>query len=504
MNLRIIYRILFGLWLSLPACGQTVTPLPRSGTVIWNRVLTNFGAPVSLALDKQDRPVVVAARLNPTNYVILADGGVVSQPVLGDSGNFFSISRFGSNTWSIFPRDPVDRSFAPSYVLATKQNTLIGDGYSGFEVGAGVERLFKVDGSTGAQTHKTIGRYPPRILRGFASGFVPGGDVIFFEDAGQASKAFYLASPETLTLGHRVLFDARWEPYPYDRQPNQSFRGPPVVVLPEGLVVIGAINRRDNLSEPVAGLIVIDPRNVFDQGRFLELPFTSLRVTGLTVGRDGYVYCSMSSAWIQIVTNPMRGALARVNVATGEASLFGNIVDSVETPVVITKEGILLVASRTQFLGQGDAKLTAIATGSKGGLALSPWPRSTGDNQNSFREQALDDSDGDGLTDDDERLVYGTNPLKADSDGDGYSDLVEITDGSNPNSATDVPELMEAQLAVKLSFGTTVGQTYQLQSSSDLITWANFGDSFVGTGVRQSQLVDAQSTGKYWRLQRVQ
>ena len=39
------------------------------------------------------------------------------------------------------------------------------------------------------------------------------------------------------------------------------------------------------------------------------------------------------------------------------------------------------------------------------------------------------DSDQDGLTDAQE-LTLGTNPLSADSDGDGRSDLVEVEEGN--------------------------------------------------------------------------
>lgn len=42
------------------------------------------------------------------------------------------------------------------------------------------------------------------------------------------------------------------------------------------------------------------------------------------------------------------------------------------------------------------------------------------------------DSDGDGLTDYDERVRYGTDPLNPDSDGDGYHDGVEIAHAYSP------------------------------------------------------------------------
>ena len=41
------------------------------------------------------------------------------------------------------------------------------------------------------------------------------------------------------------------------------------------------------------------------------------------------------------------------------------------------------------------------------------------------------DTDGDGLSDDEERAL-GTDPLKADTDGDGYSDATEVRSGYNP------------------------------------------------------------------------
>jgi hypothetical protein len=43
------------------------------------------------------------------------------------------------------------------------------------------------------------------------------------------------------------------------------------------------------------------------------------------------------------------------------------------------------------------------------------------------------DSDGDGLSDFDERYVYSTSPYLADSDSDGFSDKDEIDEGFDPN-----------------------------------------------------------------------
>src|SRR5919199_1678950 len=42
------------------------------------------------------------------------------------------------------------------------------------------------------------------------------------------------------------------------------------------------------------------------------------------------------------------------------------------------------------------------------------------------------DSDGDGLFDDDETGVYGTDPNNPDTDGDGVDDGQEVFDGTDP------------------------------------------------------------------------
>ena len=51
------------------------------------------------------------------------------------------------------------------------------------------------------------------------------------------------------------------------------------------------------------------------------------------------------------------------------------------------------------------------------------------------------DSDGDGLSDAAERLVYKTDPHNPDTDGDGVSDGVEVAMGSNPLNAASTPVL---------------------------------------------------------------
>jgi hypothetical protein len=51
------------------------------------------------------------------------------------------------------------------------------------------------------------------------------------------------------------------------------------------------------------------------------------------------------------------------------------------------------------------------------------------------------DSDADRLIDGDEVIVYGTNPLDPDTDGDGADDAMEVIYGTDPLDSEDAPAL---------------------------------------------------------------
>jgi uncharacterized repeat protein (TIGR01451 family) len=55
----------------------------------------------------------------------------------------------------------------------------------------------------------------------------------------------------------------------------------------------------------------------------------------------------------------------------------------------------------------------------------------------------LEDSDGDGVPDNYEKYLFGTNPEAADTDKGGVNDLEEITKGSDPNNPADDSELID-------------------------------------------------------------
>ncbi len=96
---------------------------------------------------------------------------------------------------------------------------------------------------------------------------------------------------------------------------------------------------------------------------------------------------------------------------------------------------------------------------------------------------------------------YPTDPLKADTDGDGYSDGIETQFGSDPTSAASIPTgALTIYPAVDVEFATLIGVNYQLEVSSDLLNWQPHGAVLAGDGVRQNRLIRATEGSRYWRL----
>jgi hypothetical protein len=498
---------------------QNIAPSPRPGAVLWTKTVTNMNSG-ALYLSPDGRAVVTGAYGGPNNpwvpqsldladqvwssqgsadrlsgrLVSLEDGGEVQQPFRVAGGDAVEMFRRGTGGWTL--RADGGSIPAPSRVIATRRNTLFAIAVTGATSGTGSEYLMEIDGATGASRSNRIGSYPPRKLWGWPAGFAPNGGVVFFAEerlinGAYRRNAIYLANTETLSLGPITSWDPLWQRFEHPFSERTA-----VVATADGWIVISAV--RVDAPETTGGLILIDPERIRSP-RIIEIPF-GMRVTGMAVGRDGFVYCGLSNLRQSV---ELRGGVARVNLSTGEANLIGNVTASVEAPPIITESGVLLVASKDSWLG-GNGTIHAILTSSIGGLALSPWPRSTGDNFDSYREQSLEDTDGDGLTDSEERLNYGINPLRTDTDGDGYSDFVEVQYGSNPRLASDLPEIMEVRPAVQIYFGTSQGRRYQLQYSNDLIQWTDFGSPFTGTGNRQSQLVEADQANRFWKLRRLE
>ena len=106
-----------------------------------------------------------------------------------------------------------------------------------------------------------------------------------------------------------------------------------------------------------------------------------------------------------------------------------------------------------------------------------------------------DDTDGDGLPDVEEGTL-GTDPAKADTDGDGQRDGFEVlhagTDPRNGNSFFAITNVALAPNQVSLTWRSLPGKRYAIESSADLVNWftlatnqlaANPGTSTTWTGM---------------------
>lgn len=110
------------------------------------------------------------------------------------------------------------------------------------------------------------------------------------------------------------------------------------------------------------------------------------------------------------------------------------------------------------------------------------------------------DSDADGLDDYVEVATHRTNPLLADTDGDGFDDKLEVDKGTDPLSPGSLPVVqLSVYPAIEIEFPTKAGESYQLEVSSNLQTWAPFGDVFVGTGQPYARFIAAREQASFLR-----
>jgi hypothetical protein len=123
-------------------------------------------------------------------------------------------------------------------------------------------------------------------------------------------------------------------------------------------------------------------------------------------------------------------------------------------------------------------------------------------------QTANDDWDQDGLSNAFEQAAM-TNPTLADSDGDTFSDFVELHSGTDPNRSDDNPEVGRSSIytAAEMLYVTEPNKTYQLQRVSDLGTtaWENVGDPVVGDGGMLQHFISTRDTDRgFYRVIEVQ
>jgi len=104
------------------------------------------------------------------------------------------------------------------------------------------------------------------------------------------------------------------------------------------------------------------------------------------------------------------------------------------------------------------------------------------------------DSDGDGLPDAYEILVFGTDPFNPDTDGDGVSDGQEVLMGTDPLVVeTAILGPPPAGCTHGISWSGIANVEYVVQSSTDMITWVEaFSGPLANQRSRQAASADGQ------------
>ena len=112
------------------------------------------------------------------------------------------------------------------------------------------------------------------------------------------------------------------------------------------------------------------------------------------------------------------------------------------------------------------------------------------------------DPDGDGLTNYQEIVVYGTDPNLADTDGDGVLDGYEVQTGHSPLDPLDAPPLVaEARTAIEFTFSSTIGKSYRIEDSPDMTTWSLVESGIAGNGAIVQRFYSTRNVAKrYFRV----
>jgi hypothetical protein len=125
-----------------------------------------------------------------------------------------------------------------------------------------------------------------------------------------------------------------------------------------------------------------------------------------------------------------------------------------------------------------------------------------------FAGDALQDADGDGLTNLEESS-YGTDPNNPDTDGDGYSDRVEVSLGSDPFNPQSTPSPPRLEVIYSNSIVTIAWPIppagFVLDEAPHLampIPWTNVPAPYLSNATHYFITIPNPTGNKYYRLRK--
>jgi hypothetical protein len=120
------------------------------------------------------------------------------------------------------------------------------------------------------------------------------------------------------------------------------------------------------------------------------------------------------------------------------------------------------------------------------------------------------DANNDGLPDDWQRLYWGINSKnwggkEADSDHDGASNWQEFLADTDPTDETSVLRTFASStpLGTRLNWNAVAGLIYQVQVSTDLKSWTDFGAARFAPGSTDSIPLSPTNQKAYYRVIRI-
>ena len=156
--------------------------------------------------------------------------------------------------------------------------------------------------------------------------------------------------------------------------------------------------------------------------------------------------------------------------------------------VVLQSDGKIVVAGQTyngfswdfavaRYQSELDTDGDGIPDIYETGTGIYVSPTDTGTDPNKA------DTDGDLLTDGEEVNTYHTNPNIKDTDGDGFDDGFEVATGFSPTDPASTPDAQSSiRTAAEYRFNAAPGISYRIEASTDFTNWQMIETNIIGTG----------------------